>query len=103
MDQRVLAGVGNIQAIEALWKAKIDPRSRASTLERADVVRIAAGLRWTIARTLADLEKGDDGVENPFTIYGRRGTPCPRCKTLLARVELGGRTTTFCPGCQTRK
>ncbi|MBX3226470.1 MAG: hypothetical protein KIT84_32585 [Labilithrix sp.] len=103
MDQKVLAGVGNIQAIEALWKAKIDPRSRAGAMTAKDVAAIAEALKWTIARTLADLAKGDAGAENPFVIYGRKGTPCRRCKTLLVRADLGGRTTTWCPGCQALK
>jgi formamidopyrimidine-DNA glycosylase len=103
MDQSVLAGVGNIQAIEALWKAAIDPRSKAGAISRPDLKAIAAGLKWTIARTLADLAKGDAAAENPFRIYGRQGEPCPRCKRQLERIVLGGRTTTFCPGCQERR
>lgn len=103
MDQTVLAGVGNIQAIEALWRARIDPRSRAGALVAKDVNAIASGLRWTIERTLKDLAVNEEGTDNPFKIYGRKGTPCPRCKTALERIELGGRTTTFCPGCQVRK
>jgi formamidopyrimidine-DNA glycosylase len=100
MDQTVLAGVGNIQAIEALWRAKIDPRSDATALDDAHIHTIARAIRWTIDRTLADLTRPDGGEDNPFMIYGRKGTPCPRCKTALHRIELGGRTTTFCPGCQ---
>ena len=101
MDQTVLAGVGNIQAIEALWKAQIDPRSRASALDLRELRAIASGLRWTIQRTLADLAKnGMHGGGNPFRIYGRKGEPCPRCGVKLERLMLGGRTTTFCPGCQ---
>jgi len=103
LDQRVLAGVGNIQAIEALWRARIDPRSRASALSSNDVRALVRGLTWTLLRTLADLAKGDAGADNPFRIYGRRGEPCPRCGKALARVELGGRTTTFCPACQVRR
>lgn len=104
LDQTVLAGVGNIQAIEALWRAKIDPRSRASALSRRDLAALARGLRWTIERTLADLTtKRRDSEASPFKIYGRRGAPCPRCKALLQRIELGGRTTTFCKGCQERR
>lgn len=103
MDQTVLAGVGNIQAIEALWKAKIDPRSLAAALTREDLRAVAAGLRWTIERTLADLAVNEEGTDNPFRIYGRKGTPCRRCKTTLERIELGGRTTTFCPGCQEKR
>ena len=100
MDQTVLAGVGNIQAIEALWKARIDPRSNASAITKADVRAIARGLRWTIDRTLADLAKGEVGAANPFRIYGRKGEPCPRCGHGLESFVLGGRTTTACPGCQ---
>lgn len=111
LDQTVLAGIGNIQSVEALWKAGIDPRSRASKLAAKDVAALARGLRWTIDRTLADLASRGTaaetlvsaGAKNPFTIYGRKGTPCPRCKATLARIELGGRTTTFCPGCQKRR
>ena len=51
---------------------------------------------------LADLAKGEGGVENPFRVYGRKGEPCPRCRTPLSRIELAGRTTTFCEGCQRR-
>lgn len=103
MDQKVLAGVGNIQAIEALWRAQIDPRSAAGALDAKDVRAIVRGLRWTIERTLADLAKGDAGKKNPFLVYGRKGSPCPRCDKTLAHVTLGGRTTTYCPGCQKRK
>lgn len=105
MDQTVLAGVGNIQATEALWKARIDPRSRAGALSPKDVGAVVRGLRWTIERTLADIEKNGgwlDDDSDPFVVYGHKGQPCPRCKALLARVMLGGRTTTYCPGCQRR-
>lgn len=111
LDQTVIAGIGNIQSIEALWKAGIDPRSRALSLTPKDVTALARGLRWSIDRTLAGLEKSgtaaeslvSSGAANPFMIYGRKGTPCPRCRTTLARIEIGGRTTTFCPGCQQRR
>lgn len=100
MDQKVLAGVGNIQAIEALWKAGIHPRSKASAMTREDLRAIARGLRWTIDRTLVDLDKGTEGAESPFRVYGRKGEPCPRCGHPLEAFVLGGRTTTACPKCQ---
>ena len=104
LDQTVLAGVGNIQSIEALWRARIDPRSAAHRLTLAQVSAIAAGLRWSIKRTLVDLEKGNglasEGGDNNFRVYGRKGEPCPRCARALDRIELGGRTTTLCQGCQ---
>jgi formamidopyrimidine-DNA glycosylase len=102
LDQSVLAGVGNIQAIEALWRAKLDPRSPANALTAGQVQALVRGLHWTIERTLKDLAKGQHGAKNPFRVYGRKGEPCPRCGKPFERIELAGRTTTFCPGCQIR-
>jgi len=111
MDQTVLAGVGNIQATEALWRAKIDPRSKAARVTKNDVRTIARAILWTIRRTLADLAKDgealayvqDAGGKNPFLVYGRKGEKCPRCRTTIVRVVLGGRGTTLCPRCQVRR
>jgi formamidopyrimidine-DNA glycosylase len=109
MDQTVIAGVGNIQATDALFRARIDPRSRVDRLSPADVRALARAIRWSIDRTLA-LEEGpeityveDANAPNPFVVYGRGGDPCPRCKSRLMRVVLGGRTTVFCKTCQTRR
>lgn len=106
MDQTVVAGVGNIQATEALWRAKIDPRARADALDRRALSSLARAIRWTIDRTLAE-ESGPEityveeaGAENPFVIYGRAGEPCPRCGRALESIVLGGRTTVLCARCQ---
>ncbi len=93
MDQRVLAGIGNILATEALWIARVDPRSPGVALRAADARAIATGLRQAIARELAD----QDGS---FLVYGRAGEPCPRCSTRLSRVVLAGRATVYCNRCQ---
>jgi formamidopyrimidine-DNA glycosylase len=95
MDQRVLAGIGNILATEALWMARIDPRSPGASLSSSDARAIARGLRRAIARELTD--RGDS-----FFVYGRAGKPCPRCRTRLSSVVLGGRTSAYCGGCQVR-
>lgn len=106
LDQTVLAGVGNIQATEALYSARIDPRRPARSLSRAEVSALARGLRRSIAKTLK-LQEGpvityveEAGPDNPFTIYGKEGTPCPSCKRPLAKMILGGRGTVFCAHCQ---
>lgn len=106
LDQTVLAGVGNIQATEALWRARIDPRARALELTPRQHGALARAITWTIERTLA-LEEGpeiqyveDAGAPNPFVVYGRDGEPCPRCKATLVRIVLGGRSTVLCPKCQ---
>jgi len=109
MDQTLVAGVGNILATEALWLARLDPRSRTDALSRADVRAVARGLRVTIDRALARQPRGDrryvnEGrVENPFRVYARAGTPCPRCGTTLRRIVLAGRGTVHCPRCQKRR
>jgi formamidopyrimidine-DNA glycosylase len=100
MDQRVLAGVGNILATEALWIARVDPRSRGEALRPADARAIAKGIRRAIARELADASGERTGT---FAIYGRAGKPCPRCGTRLSSVVLGGRTSVFCSDCQVRR
>ena len=109
MDQLVIAGIGNIQATDALFRARIDPRSRADRLDAKDASALAKAIKWSIDRTLA-LEEGpeityveDAGAPNPFVVYGRGGDPCPRCGTTLKRLVIGGRTTVFCPSCQKRR
>ena len=106
LDQKVLAGIGNIQAIESLWRARLDPRTRADALSKRDVRTLAKAIEWSIDRTLA-LQDGpeityveESRAANPFMVYGKRGKPCPRCKTSLERIVLGGRGTYLCPTCQ---
>jgi formamidopyrimidine-DNA glycosylase len=104
MDQTVLAGVGNILATEALWRARIDPRSRSDALSRGDVGKIVQGLSAEIRKELAARRPaGDDARDESFFAYGRAGQACPRCEASLVRVVTGGRTTTFCPRCQLRR
>jgi formamidopyrimidine-DNA glycosylase len=106
LDQSLLAGVGNILAIEALWNARLDPRTPARLMNASDVHEIAKGLRAIIRRSLEvrEREESSPGAysRDPFRVYGRGGEPCPRCGTALAHIVLGGRGTTYCPGCQKR-
>lgn len=106
LDQTVLAGVGNIQATEALFTARIDPRRPARDLSRKELASLARAISRSIARTIA-LQEGptiqyveEAGAPNPFLIYGNEGTPCPRCKRPLAKMFLAGRGTVFCTHCQ---
>ena len=113
LDQTVLAGVGNIQASEALFRARIDPRRPARSLSRAEVGRVAAGVRASIAFTLksfaktgadggdADIAYVEEDAPNPFRVYGRAGSRCPRCKRAdIVRIVQAQRSTFFCPNCQ---
>jgi formamidopyrimidine-DNA glycosylase len=109
LDQSRFAGVGNIQAAEALWRARIHPRRKASSLSPKEWSALLKGMHQSIAYTLAQ-EDGDEityveepNSDNPFKVYARQGEPCPRCKKKLKRIVQGGRSTVFCPKCQTRR
>ena len=108
LSQRPIAGVGNIYADEALWRARVHPARR--TVTRADATRLLTAIREVLAAgiehggtTLRDYrsvdgEEGDN--QHHLDCYGRAGQPCPRCGTALVSRVYDGRTTTFCPSCQ---
>jgi len=106
MDQRLIGGLGNICAIEILYRAGIAPETPASSLSDEQVERIAqitpGYLEWAIdiqsRRELIYI--GEKGAENVFTIYRRAGTPCPQCGDVIVRTVVAGRGTYHCPGCQ---
>jgi formamidopyrimidine-DNA glycosylase len=110
LDQRRLAGLGNIYVDEALWHARIHPRRVAGSLDDDEVSRlfrsVRRALRLGIARqgaTLRDYAAPDGtsgAMQDEFRAYGRAGEPCDRCRTPLERTVVGGRGTTFCPRCQ---
>jgi formamidopyrimidine-DNA glycosylase len=110
LDQRVVAGLGNIYADEALWRARVNPLRSAATLDTDEVVRvhraIRAALRAGIARqgsTLRDYATpdGESGsMQDEFRVYGRDGKPCPRCRATIVKTRVGGRGTWYCPRCQ---
>ena len=108
MDQTVLAGLGNIQVAEALFRAGLDPRRPAHLLRAEELGRLAAAIRESLAYTLARLTpvQGDlayveePGTANPFLVYGRVGEPCPRCGQRLRSIVQGARTTHYCARCQ---
>jgi formamidopyrimidine-DNA glycosylase len=105
MDQRRIAGVGNIQAAEALFVARIHPGRKSRSLEAAEVSRLVRSLRRTLLREIERYRSGSDayfyeGGEADFNVYAREGEPCPRCRSPIARFTQGGRSTYFCPRCQ---
>jgi formamidopyrimidine-DNA glycosylase len=110
LDQSVIAGVGNIYASEALWRAQLRPTWRVRRLTSTSARRLADAIREVIASsienggtTLADFVAADGAAgENAsfLWVYDREGKPCPRCQELIRRSVLGGRATYFCPTCQ---
>jgi formamidopyrimidine-DNA glycosylase len=110
LDQRVVAGLGNIYADEALWRARVNPLRPANEVEPDEVVRVArairAALRAGIERqgsTLRDYAAPDGAagsMQDEFRVYGRDGLPCRRCRATIAKTRVGGRGTWYCPQCQ---
>ena len=110
MDGRRVAGVGNIYASESLFRAAIDPRSRASRLSPARCARLVRAIKTTLraairagGSSLRDFV-GSDSEQGYFQlrawVYGRDGQPCRRCGALVRRLVQGQRATFYCPRCQ---
>lgn len=105
LDQRVVAGVGNIYASEALWHARLDPRTPANRLSRADVARLVRAIRRVMATALRhaaryDASDGTGSADGRFAVYDRAGEPCRRCGHAIRRLVQAGRSTYWCAHCQ---
>ncbi|WP_029893459.1 bifunctional DNA-formamidopyrimidine glycosylase/DNA-(apurinic or apyrimidinic site) lyase [Desulfohalovibrio reitneri] len=110
LNQKVIAGVGNIYADEALFTAKIRPDAKADRLSAKRLDRLYAALRAALEQGIAENgasfrdyvnARGDAGsFQNSFQVYGKKGHPCPRCQAELQAATVAGRTSTYCPRCQ---
>ncbi len=117
MDQKILAGIGNIYADETLFRSRIHPERPASSLTRPELARLHAAIGKVLAEAIAAEGSSFDagyrtvlGLEGGFlnqnAMYGRGGQPCPECSTPIVKtniVGLIGRPTHYCPKCQPRK
>lgn len=110
LNQRLLRGVGNIYADEALYRAGIRPRRRAASLSRDELLKLHHAVPKVLKEAIAlgGSSVSDyvdaDGEEGFFQlrhrVYGRKGKPCFRCKTPIKRVVIAGRSSHYCPYCQ---
>ena len=110
LDQKNIAGIGNIYAAEILFAARIDPRRPANSLSPEEVGRLKEAIREVLRKAIEyrgttfsdyrDSAGKPGGFQDLLQVYQRAGEPCRRCGTLIERIELGGRGTYFCPGCQ---
>ncbi len=113
MDQDRIAGIGNIQAAEALWRAGIHPARNSAELGDREAAKLHRAIRWTLRRSirstrtpeilyLSDGEAGRQSTSARFFVYGREGAACPRCRRgLIGRIPIAGRSSFYCPRCQT--
>ena len=110
LDQSVLAGIGNIYADEALFRAGIDPRRAANTLDAPALLRLCRALQEVLRLSIAqcgssirdyrDANGNVGAFQNSFAVYGRGDEPCRICGRPLEKARIAGRATVFCPHCQ---
>lgn len=110
LDQSVMAGVGNIYADEALYRARLNPEWRGNSLTSKQVRKLVSAVQQVLQRaidahgsTILSFYYGDGeagGFQNEFKVYGRKDLPCYHCGTPIQRTKLGGRSTHWCPECQ---
>lgn len=110
MDTRTIAGIGNIYACEALFRAGLHPRRRVGRIDAAAWDRLVASLRavlnealgagGTTRRDFLNAEGQPGYFAVSLRVYDRQGKPCRGCGTAIRRIVQAGRSTFFCPGCQ---
>jgi formamidopyrimidine-DNA glycosylase len=110
LDQRAIAGIGNIYAIEALWRARIHPLRKAGSLRPEEIARLHEAIRWALRKGIrmggaspsdyVDARGNKGRMQREFQVYARAGEPCPRCGRAIVRTVVGGRGTFHCPRCQ---
>lgn len=98
LDQKLVAGLGNIYAAESLWRARINPRAPGNSLTRTRVAALRRAIAAVLKRATGARYTDDSTVG--LDVYDREGLPCRRCTTPIARITQAGRSTYFCPGCQ---
>jgi formamidopyrimidine-DNA glycosylase len=105
LDQRIVAGIGNIYASEALWRARIDPRLPANRVKPARLPALLRAIRATLNQALTRQERyygstADGSGASRFAVYDREGKPCRRCGTPIKRITQAARSTYCCSRCQ---
>ncbi|MBX3477469.1 MAG: bifunctional DNA-formamidopyrimidine glycosylase/DNA-(apurinic or apyrimidinic site) lyase [Brevundimonas sp.] len=114
LDQRIVAGLGNIYVCEALYRARISPPAAAGKVSRPRLETLATQVRQVLKdaieaggstlRDFANAEGGQGYFQHRFDVYGREGQPCrdEACPGVVKRIVQGGRSTFYCPSCQKR-
>jgi formamidopyrimidine-DNA glycosylase len=110
LDQRTVAGLGNIYVDEALWRARVHPARPAGDLDPEGIRRVTRGIKEALkagifgqGASLRDYATPDGSrgrMQDAFRVYDREGEPCPRCGTPIDKIRVAGRGTWYCPACQ---
>jgi len=110
LNQKLLSGVGNIYADEALFRAGIRPRRQAASLSGSELARLRLAVKRVLQQAIrlggssisdyVDADGREGSFQLKHRVYGREGEPCLVCKTPIKRVVIGGRSSHYCPRCQ---
>lgn len=110
LDQRIVSGIGNIYACEALYDAGIDPSKKSGTITGKKAERLATAIKTTLQKaikaggsSLKDYTHTDGSLgyfQTMFSVYDRKGQPCHTCTTPIKRITQSGRSTFYCASCQ---
>ena len=110
LDQKFVAGLGNIYVDEALWRAKVLPTRIAATLSVAqakavakaatDILHESIAVGGTTFQHFLDADGNKGNFTNHLQVFGKQNTPCPRCGALIIKTKTAGRGTHYCPDCQ---
>ena len=110
MDQRVVVGVGNIYAAEALFLSAIKPTRKTKSITKKEMERLIDNIRLVLesaieagGSSISDFKQagGESGYfQNHFNVYGREGQACFVCSSIIKNINLGGRSSFYCPHCQ---
>lgn len=107
LNQAFIAGVGNIYADEALWRAKIHPLRKTDSLKDAEIAALYRSIRQTLRQAIEaqGTDAGDGVIEGDYQprVYGREGKPCYRCHRPIHKTTVGQRGTHYCPTCQPKR
>lgn len=106
MDQEFIAGLGNLYTNEILYHAKIHPLRQSNTLSETETIQLHKSIQFVLQRGIDKMGSSIDWIykggqfQEDFSVYGKKGEPCPRCKTPIKKIEVGQRASYFCPNCQ---
>ena len=110
LDQRVIAGLGNIYVCEALFRARVSPKRQAIKVRPDQIALLAPAIKSILREalkaggsSLRDHKRTDGEIgmfQHRFKVYDREGEPCPACKTKIKRLVQAGRSSFYCPNCQ---
>lgn len=113
LDQKILAGLGNIYADEALFLSGVHPLTPAASLKKIEQKRLSLAIpeillhaidrKGTTLRDYRTTRNSSGGNQDHLSVYGLSDRPCPKCRNLIRRIRIGGRSSHFCPVCQKRK